>query len=116
MINLLKNEELETLFRVEASFRNEQNHWFYGKEISSLLNQGFLAEFNGSLQITPKGTAQLIIARNGELEDHPQPSAISHSYLDFPGTRCPDEAKRNPGTEAGPNVIRPDQNGPRSSP
>lgn len=97
MIDLLKNQELETLFRVEASLRNEQNHWFYGKEISSLLNQGFLAEFNGRLQITPKGTAQLINARNGALEEHPQPSAISHSCVDFPDTCSPDQAKRNPG-------------------
>lgn len=69
MFDLLKNEEVEMLFRVEASLRNEREHWFYGKEISSLREQGLLVEFETGLQITPKGKALLLIARNGAKEN-----------------------------------------------
>jgi hypothetical protein len=67
MNDLLKQEEIETLFRVEMSLRNEREHWFYGSEIPSLLEQGLLVEESNGLQITPKGKALLLIARNGEL-------------------------------------------------
>lgn len=69
MNDLLKPEEIETLFRVEASLRNEREHWFYGKKISSLIKQGLLVEECNSLQITPKGKALLLIARNGAVEN-----------------------------------------------
>ena len=68
MFDLVKQEEIETLFRVETSLRNEREHWFYGTRISSLLNQGLLVEFETGLQITPKGKALLLIARNGAVE------------------------------------------------
>lgn len=69
MPDLLKHEEVEALFRVEASLRDERNHWFYGKEISSLLQLGLLVECKAGLQITPKGKESLQMARNGALEN-----------------------------------------------
>lgn len=69
MFDVLKNDDLEELFPVEASLRNEREHWFYGTKISSLLNQGLLVEFKTGLQITPKGKALLVIARNGAQEN-----------------------------------------------
>ena len=42
MTDLLKHEEIETLFRVEASLRDKRTHWLYGKRISTLLEQGLL--------------------------------------------------------------------------
>lgn len=67
--DLLKHDEVDALFRVEASLRNERNHGFYGKEIVSLRNQGLLVEDKSGLQMTPKGKAHLMMARNGELEN-----------------------------------------------
>ncbi len=65
MTDLLKHEEIEALFRVEASLRDERNHWLYDREISSLLKQGLLLEHKTGLQISPKGKAHLLMARNG---------------------------------------------------
>ncbi len=69
MTDLLKHEEMEALFRVEASLQDKRNRWFYGKEISSLLEQGLLLEHKTGLQISPKGKAHLLMVRNGWQEN-----------------------------------------------
>ncbi len=63
--DLLKRDEIEELFRVQASLRDKRNLWLYGERISSLLAQSSTVECKEGIQISPKGKAPLLRVRNG---------------------------------------------------